>query len=497
MASRYEEFVTEVQSISDIAYSSAVLNWDQETYMPRGGAAHRARQLATLAGIVHEKGTDPKLGLLLDELIADTTLSDVQRINVKYVHKQYKRALKYPREFVMNMSRTVSESLSAWQQAKPAGDFAAFAPHLEKLIALKREECELLGYTAHPYDALLDEFEPGLTTAEVEKLFADVRTELVPFVKQIAQQPENSDALILQHFPKDKQFAMSETLLRMIGFDFETGRQDISLHPFTINFGASDVRVTTKIDEHNLSDMFSGTIHEGGHALYEQGLQTGEYGLPSGEYVSLGIHESQSRLWENNVGRSEAFSKAVLPKLREAFPEQFANATATDFFKALNVVRPSFVRIMADELTYHFHIMVRFETEKALIEGSLNVHDVPEFWNGRIREYLGLEVPNAGAGCLQDIHWSHGSFGYFPTYSIGSFYAAQFYAAAENQIADLEAKIERGELHELLNWLRENIHHHGKRYTASELCERVTGEPLSFRYFMEYARKKYRKLYAI
>jgi carboxypeptidase Taq len=497
MSSSYERFVTEVQSISDIAYASAVLNWDQETYMPRGGAAHRARQLATLAGIVHEKATDPKLGLLLDELIADSTLSDVQRINVKYVHKQYKRALKYPREFVMNMSSTVSESLSAWQQAKPAGDFAAFALHLEKLIALKREECELLGYTEHPYDALLDEFEPGLTTADVEKLFADVRTELVPFVKLIAQHPENSDALLLQHFPKDKQLALSETLLRMIGFDFETGRQDISLHPFSINFGAHDVRVTTKIDEQNLSDMFTGSIHEGGHALYEQGLQAGEYGLPSGEYISLGIHESQSRLWENNVGRSEAFCKAVFPKLREAFPEQFATATATDFFKALNVVRPSLVRIMADELTYHFHIMVRFETEKALIEGSLNVQDVPAFWNGRIREYLGLEVPNAGAGCLQDVHWSHGSFGYFPTYSIGSFYAAQFFAAAQKQIAGLDAKIERGELSELLAWLRENIHRHGKRYTASELCERVTGEPLSFQHFMEYARKKYSTLYTI
>lgn len=497
MSNTYSEFVTEVQSIADISFAAGVLNWDQETYMPAGSAALRARQLATLAGLVHERATGGKLGTLLDLLVHDSTLDQVQRCNVNYVNKQYQRALKLPREFVVEMSRTVSEALSAWQQAKPAGNFAMFAPHLEKIVALKRRECELLGYTAHPYDALLDEFEPGLTTAEVEQLFADVRKDLVPFVKQIATKPPHTDDLLKKHYPKDKQFAFSETLLRLIGFNFETGRQDISLHPFTINFGASDVRVTTKIDEHNLSDMFTGTIHEGGHALYEQGLPASGYGLPAGEYVSLGIHESQSRLWENNVGRSMEFCKAVMPKLQDAFPEQLAGESADALFNALNVVRPSLIRIMADELTYHFHIMVRFETEKALIEGSLAVNDVPEFWNNRVREYLGIEVPHNGAGCLQDVHWSHGSLGYFPTYSIGSFYAAQFFAAASAQIENLAEKIARGELTELLQWLRTHIHSHGKQYTARELCERITGEPLSFRYFMDYARKKYGSLYAL
>jgi carboxypeptidase Taq len=497
MLNTYTEFVTEVQSIADIAFAAGVLNWDQETYMPAGGAALRARQLATLAGVLHERATGGKLGGLLDVLANDTSLDAVQRCNVKYVNKQYQRALKLPREFVVEMSRTVSEALSAWQLAKPAGNFAAFAPHFEKIVALKRRECELLGYTAHPYDALLDEFEPGLTTAEVEQLFADVRKDLVPFVKEIAAHPAHTDDLLKKHYPKDKQFAFSETLLRLIGFDFETGRRDISLHPFTINFGASDVRVTTKIDEHNLSDMFTGTIHEGGHALYEQGLPASGYGLPAGEYVSLGIHESQSRLWENNVGRSLEFCQTVMPKLQEAFPEQLASQNAHELFKALNVVRPSLIRIMADELTYHFHIMVRFETEKALIEGSLAVNDVPEFWNSRVREYLGIEVPDNGAGCLQDVHWSHGSLGYFPTYSIGSFYAAQFFAAASAQIEGLSDKIARGEFTELLQWLRTHIHSHGKQYTARELCERITGEPLSFRYFMAYARKKYSSLYAL
>ncbi|MCU0432692.1 MAG: carboxypeptidase M32 [Bacteroidia bacterium] len=497
MSSTYSEFVTEVQSIADISFAAGVLNWDQETYMPQGGAGLRARQLATLAGLVHERATGGKLGSLLEVLGKDVSLDEVQRCNVKYVNKQYQRALKLPREFVVEMSHTVSEALSVWQQAKPAGNFEAFAPHLEKIVNLKRRECELLGYTAHPYDALLDEFEPGLTTAEVEQLFADVRKDLVPFVKQIAQQAPHSDELLKKHYPKDKQFAFSETLLRIIGFDFGTGRQDISLHPFTINFGATDVRVTTKIDEHNLSDMLTGTIHEGGHALYEQGLPANGYGLPSGEYVSLGIHESQSRLWENNVGRSLEFCKAIMPQLQAAFPEQMNGHSANDLFQALNVVRPSLIRIMADELTYHFHIMVRFETEKALIEGSLAVKDVPGFWNSRVREYLGIDVPHHGAGCLQDVHWSHGSLGYFPTYSIGSFYAAQFFAAAEKQIDGLHEQIERGELKSLLQWLREHIHRHGKQYSARELCERITGEPLSFSYFMQYARKKYGSLYQL
>jgi carboxypeptidase Taq len=411
--------------------------------------------------------------------------------------KDFRKAKKYTREFVEEISQSVSEAFNAWQEAKSKSDFSIFAPKLAKLIALKRKECELLGYKEHPYDALLDLHEPGLTTKDVEILFDEVRASLVPFVKKIAAKPLHSAALLHLNYDKTKQWDFSVHVLKAMHFDFNCGRQDISVHPFTVNFGAQDVRVTTRIDVQNLSDCVTGTIHEGGHALYEQGLPASEYGLPSGEAVSLGIHESQSRLWENNVGRSIAFWKGQFAALRDHFPGQLKEASAQDIFSAINVVQPSFVRINADELTYHFHIMIRFEVEKELFENKLQAEDIPAFWNQRYKDYLGIDVPSAAEGCLQDVHWSHGSFGYFPTYSLGSFYAAQFFSKAKKDIPTLEKEIEEGNYASLLKWLRENIHQNGKRYEAKELCERVTGEKLSFRYFMEYAQEKYGALYGI
>jgi carboxypeptidase Taq len=296
-------------------------------------------------------------------------------------------------------------------------------------------------------------------------------------------------------YDKDQQWAFGLELLRQMGYDFEAGRQDVSSHPFTTNFSSQDVRVTTRTAEDNLNEMIWSCIHEGGHALYEQGLPDSEYGLPSGEYVSLGIHESQSRLWENNVGRSLPYWKCNLPRLKELFPENLKHVSPDDFYKAMNKVQPSLIRTNADELTYHFHILIRFEIEKALIEGTVEVNDLPALWNAKYKEYLGLDVPSDSKGVLQDIHWSHGSFGYFPTYSLGSFYAAQFYAFAARQIPELEAEIEKGNLKPLLDWLRTHIHAEGKMYSAENLCIKITGEKLSFKYFMEYARKKYSGLY--
>lgn len=493
----YEIFHDKLRRIADVGYASAVLNWDQETYMPPKGAALRAQQLATLAGIAHEMMTDKALGELFESLSKDETLDDRQRRNVKETLRQYEKSLKYPTAFVEEISRCVSEAFIAWQEAKKTNNFQLFLPKLEQLVALKRKECELLGYEKHPYDALLDNYEPGLTTAELTQLFNDVRAELVDFVKQLAAQPTHSDALLTQFYPKDQQWAFGIELLKEMGYDFDAGRQDISTHPFTTNFSPEDVRITTRIDEHNLADMVSGSIHEGGHALYEQGLPVEEYGLPGGEYLSLGIHESQSRLWENNVGRGLAFWKANTPLLKKHFPEHADQLTPEAIYSAMNVVRPSLIRINADELTYHFHILIRFEIEKALIEGSIEARDLPAFWNSRYKEYLGVDVPSDDQGVLQDIHWSHGSFGYFPTYSLGSFYAAQFYAAARKAIPELEAEIEKGNMAPLLRWLRENIHQHGRLYTAAELCQNVTGEALNFKYFMDYARAKYGALYSI
>jgi carboxypeptidase Taq len=491
----YEEYKNQMQRIADVNFSSALLSWDQETYMPEGGAGLRARQQSTLAGISHDMFTAEALGKLLEQLQNDNSLGDQQKANVKQTAKDYRKAKKYTREFVEEMSQTVSESFTAWQEAKQKSDFSIFAPKLKKLVALKRKECEMLGYEAHPYDALLDQHEPGLTTKEVEILFDEVRASLVPFVKDLAAKPLHSTALLHLNYDKAQQWDFSVHVLKAMGFDFKTGRQDISIHPFTINFGAEDVRVTTRIDLQNLSDCVTGTIHEGGHALYEQGLPASEYGLPSGEAVSLGIHESQSRLWENNVGRSIAFWKGQFPHLQKHFPEQLKSSSAQDIFSAINVVQPSFIRINADELTYHFHIMIRFEVEKALFENKIEVEDIPAFWNQRYKDYLGIDVPSAAEGCLQDVHWSHGSFGYFPTYSLGSFYAAQFFSKAKKDIPSLEKEIEEGNYSSLLKWLREQIHQHGKRYNAQELCERVTGEKLRFACFMEYAKEKYGSLY--
>lgn len=493
----YEKYRAHMARIADLQMASSVLAWDQECYMPPQGAEFRAQQLSTLAGIAHEMFTDEALGKNLEALSADAALDARQKKNIAQSLKDYKKQKKYTREFVEEMSRAVSEAFQAWQTAKEKSDFSLYEQPLDKLITLKRKECELLGYKGHPYDALLDQYEPGLTTKECEVLFLDVRNQLVDFVKKIAAKPQLNDEFMKRNYPKDKQWDFGIKLLKQMGYDFDKGRQDISSHPFTIHFNANDVRVTTRVNENNLHEMIWSCIHEGGHALYEQGLATDQYGLPCGEAISLGIHESQSRLWENNVGRSIGYWKANFSLLKEYFPVQMKDVSVQDFYGAMNQVKPSLVRTSADELTYHFHVMIRFEIEKAIIEGKLKTKDLPEYWNAKYKEYLGIDVPDDARGVLQDIHWSHGSFGYFPTYSLGSFYAAQFFGQAGKEIPGLEADIEKGELKPLLNWLREKVHRHGKFYQASELCKEITGEPLNFGYFMEYARKKYGTLYGI
>ena len=491
----YNQFKTLIQKIADVNYASGVLGWDQETYMPPKGAEARARQQATLAGIVHGMATSEEFGILMKKLSTDASLSEREKKNVEIALADYKKRKKYTTDFVETMSRTVSQCFNAWHKAKEENNFASYAPHLEKLFDLKKKECDMLGYDAHPYDAMLDQYEPGTKTADVDALFKDVRAQLVDFVKQIAAAQQNDDSFMYKHYPKNKQWDFGITLLKQMGYDFDAGRQDIAPHPFSVNFNSNDVRVTTRINESDLSEMIWSTIHEGGHALYEQGEPAEEYGLPLGEAISLGIHESQSRLWENNVGRSFAYWEANYPLIQKTFPENLDKLDATAFYKAMNLVKPSLIRTSADELTYHFHIMVRFEIEKGLIEGKLNVKDLPEIWNTRYKEYLGIDVPSDTKGVLQDVHWSHGSVGYFPTYSIGSFYAAQFFAQAKKEISGLENEIRSGNMKPLLLWLREKIHRHGRFYTAPELCQKITGEKLNFKYFMDYAVKKYSGIY--
>lgn len=490
----YQDYKNHLSKVADVEYSISVLNWDQEVFMPEKGAKHRAQQISTLSGIAHELSTNETFGKLLLKLSKEK-LTEIEQLNIKESLKNYERNNKYTTDFVQQMSKTISEAFIAWQEAKQKSDYSIFAPKLKALVKLKREECELLGYKNHPYNAQLDLYEPGATVEDLDILFNDVKKELVPFVQQIANAKQNDESLMFNYFNKDKQLAYTEELLAQMGYDFKAGRQDISSHPFTTNFGPLDVRVTTRVDENNLNEIMWSSIHEGGHALYEQGLLEENYGLPAGSYLSLGIHESQSRLWENNVGRSLGYWKHNFKRLQTVFPENLSQFTAEDFYKAMNIVKPSLIRTSADELTYHFHVLIRYEIEKELIAGAIEVEDLPKIWNKKYKDYLNIDVPNDAKGVLQDIHWSHGSFGYFPTYSIGSFYAAQFFNQAKKEIKSLETQIENGELIPLLDWLREKIHRHGRLFAASDLCEKITGEKLNFKHFLEYAKNKYNKLY--
>lgn len=493
----YDTYQSKMQKIADIRSAAAVLNWDEETYLPEKGASFRGQQLATLTTIAHEHFADETLGHLLQELSNDETLDDIQKRNIRRTLEDYNKNKKYSSEFVHKLSITTSKAYHAWIQARKENNYRVYEPALHEMVEMKKQEATLLGYENHPYDALLDDYEKGATVKMTDAVFNKVVTELKPFIDQILSKPAADNSCLHQHFDKDKQWQFGLKLLEAIGFDLKAGRQDISEHPFTTSFNPMDVRVTTRIDENDFGNMTWSCIHEGGHALYEQGLPEEQYGLPGGEAASLSIHESQSRLWENNVGRSLAFWRHFYPQLQEVFPGRFAAMEVTDFHKAINKVTPSLIRTESDELTYHFHIMIRYELEKELIAGVLSTKDLGETWNALYKKYLDIDVPDDRQGVLQDIHWSHGSFGYFPTYSLGSFYAAQFYKTAEQQIADLEEQIAAGSYSELLNWLRKNIHRHGSLYRSEELCTKVTGSGLDFNYFMDYVREKYSGIYEL
>jgi carboxypeptidase Taq len=494
--SNYETYVNHLKKLADVEYAIGVLSWDKEVNLPPKGAGFRAQQVATLSGIAHEIFTDEQFENTLNKLQYDLdNLSTQQKRNVEITTRDLSRTKKFNKDFVIRRSQLVSKAYHAWLEARKENKFSLFQEALADLVAIKKEEAEIIGYKDHPYNALLDEFEPGCTTKELDQLFDDVKAQLVDFVKAIREKDQVEDGFLFKHYAEKEQWNFGLEILKKMGYDFDAGRQDLSPHPFTINFSPTDVRVTTRIDEQNFGSMTWSCIHEGGHALYEQGLPSTAYGLPLGRYVSLGIHESQSRLWENNVGRSLAYWKANFQDLKKRFPQNLENVTAEQFYKGINKIYPSLIRVESDELHYHFHILIRYEIEKALIEGNLNVADLPEAWNAKYKAYLDLDVPDDNQGALQDIHWAHGSLGYFPTYSLGSFYAAQFFQQAGKDIPGLKSQIEQGDTSQLLKWLRENIHQHGRFYSAQELCQRITGEPLNFKYFMEYVKEKFTGIY--
>jgi len=486
----YNDYKEQLQKIADVRYANAVLQWDQETYLPPKGAAARASQMATLSELSHVMSTDQQLGALLENLQDDQNLSETERKNVTLSLEDYRKQQKLSPAFVRSMSEAVSTAFHAWIEARKQNDFTVFAPALEKLVVLKKQEAEYLGYEIHPYNALLNEYEKGASVAMIDDVFDSLTTPLKTLLLKAQSMPKADTSFLHKYYPKEQQWSWGMYLVKQLGFDLEAGRQDISEHPFTTNFSAKDVRLTTRIDENDFANMTWSCIHETGHGLYEQGLPDDQYGLPCGEYASLSIHESQSRLWENCVGRGLDFWKHQYPVLQQYFAGQLKEVSLQQFWKAINAIQPSLIRTEADELTYHFHVQVRYNIEKELIGGNIQVKDIPRIWKEQYQQYLGVAVPDDKRGCLQDVHWSHGSFGYFPTYTLGSLYAAQFFVYAERSIAGLSAQIEKGDTTALLQWLRSNVHATGRFYTSEELCRKITGEKLNVEYFIKYLSQK-------
>ncbi|MCX7410541.1 MAG: carboxypeptidase M32 [Planctomycetales bacterium] len=498
----YLELARLLRDAALLGSCSNVLGWDEQTFMPEGGAQFRSEQLGLIAGLTHERATSPRIGELLSELEAAGDLGDPdgdRAVNVREARRSYNRATKLPRRLVEELSRTTTLAQQAWVKARGDSEFSIFLPWLEKMIGLKREEAQCIGFgSGVAYDALLDDYEPGATTADIAKVFAPLRDELVKLVAAIHHSSKRPNIDILtRHYPKTPQMVLSEGASRSIGFDFERGRIDASAHPFCSGFGPGDCRLTTRYNDHHFPSAFFGVLHESGHGIYDQGLPTESFGLGIGQAVSLGIHESQSRLWENFVGRSESFWKYMYPTAQLAFPQALGQVGFDDFHFAINDVRPSFIRVEADEVTYNLHIMLRFEIEQLLVSGELQPADVPGVWNEKFSQYFGLNVPNDSQGCLQDIHWSGGLFGYFPTYALGNMYAAQFYNAARRDLGDLEEQFAKGQFKPLKAWLNEKIHRHGKRYPARRLVEVVTGESLSHVPLVEHLNRKFGTLYGL
>jgi carboxypeptidase Taq len=481
--------------IADLRYASALLQWDQETYLPTKGAAKRGQQIATLNEMAHDLFTNEALGTMVNTLSESDDLLPVQQRNVQLTGEDYARQQKIPGEFVREMSETVNRSFHSWMEARKHNDFRLFEQDLAKIVSLKRQEADFLGYSHHPYDALLNEHDKGTDVILLDSIFGNVRQPLKDLLDKIVARPQVDDSFLRQRYPKDKQWAFGMELLEKLGYDFEAGRQDLSEHPFSVSFNNQDVRITTRVDENDLASMTWSCIHELGHALYEQGLPGDQYGLPAGEAASYSIHESQSRLWENHVGRSEAFCNNYFPLLQKYFPDQLGGVTTNQFYLAINKVQPSLIRTEADELTYHFHIMIRYELEKKLIEGSLSTADIPGYWAEQYKSYLGISVPDHKSGCLQDVHWSHGSFGYFPTYSLGSFYAAQIFEAVVNGDNAFANNVKSGNYTSLLQNLRRSVHSHGRIFTSEALCREVSGQTLDISKFLAYLLDKYQKIY--
>lgn len=497
---KFLELKTRLTEINDIESAASVLYWDQATYMPPGGATARGRQLATLRQIAHSKFTDPAIGKLLEDLrpYEESLPYDCDEASlIRITRREYDRAVRVPAEFMARLSQHRAASYIAWGKARPENDFAAVKPYLEKTLELSREYANFFPGYEHIADPLIDRADYGMKASTVRSLFSELRQKLVPIVEAIVSQPPVNDSCLKQHFPEAEQLAFSLKVLKQIGYDFQRGRQDKTLHPFMTNFSIGDVRITTRVYENHLDQALSSSIHEMGHALYEQGVNPDYEATPLAGGTSIGVHESQSRLWENLIGRSRNFWNFFYPQLQAAFPSQLGEVPIDIFYRAINKVERSLIRTDADEVTYNLHIMIRFDLELQMLEGTLEVRDLPEAWNERYKSDLGVVPPDNSNGVMQDVHWYTGLIGgMFQGYTLGNLMSAQFFDAALKAHPEIPTQIEKGEFSTLHEWLKANIYKHGRKFTAAELIERVTGNPLSIDPFISYVYSKYKRIYA-
>jgi len=500
MESKLKQLKSLLGEVMDLRNVSELLGWDQQTYMPPGSAEDRGFHQATIDRLAHIKFTSDEVGKLLDELEPWAAQldpdSDEARL-IKVTRREYDKLTKVPTDMVAELSQITTAAFSVWQEARAQSNFAMFRPHLEKVMDWKRRYAALFAPYDHVYDPLLDDYEPGMKTAEVRAIFDALRPQQVDLLRAISERPQMDDSFLHQSFDESKQWDFGVEVATKFGYDWNRGRQDKSAHPFTSMFGLNDVRFTTRFMPNYFSSAFFSTSHETGHALYDLGADPALARTPLAGGTSLAVHESQSRMWENLVGRSRPFWEGFYPRLQEYFPAQLGNVSLDSFYKGINRVQPSLIRVEADEATYNLHIMLRLEIEMGLVEGSLEVKDLPQVWNTRVQEYLGKTPPNDTQGVLQDVHWSSGLVGYFSTYALGNLISVQLWERIHADIPDLSEQIRGGEFSALLGWLREKIHRHGAKFEPQELVQRVTGSKIDPAPYMRYLTTKYSQIYGL
>jgi len=501
MNPQLQELKTRLLEVNDLNSANALLSWDQTTYMPSGGALARGRQMATLGRLAHEKFTDPAVGKLLDDLrpYAESLPFDSDDASlIRVTRREYERATKIPAQFVAQLNEHSAESYQVWTEARPANDFKRVQPYLEKTLDLSRQLANYFPGYEHIADPLIDFSDEGMKVSTVKPLFAELRAQLVPIVQAITAQPAADDTCLKQHYPEAEQLAFGREVIKVLGYDFNRGRQDKTHHPFMTKFSLGDVRITTRVNERDLSDALFSTMHEAGHAMYEQGIRMDFEGTPLAGGTSSGVHESQSRTWENLVGRSQNFWLFFYPKIQAAFPKQLQSVSFERFYRAINKVERSLIRTDADEVTYNLHVMIRFDFEIALLEGNLAIRDLPETWHARYQSDLGLHAPDDRDGVLQDVHWYGGTIGgSFQGYTLGNVISAQFYESALQARPGIPDQMRAGHFDALHGWLTENVYQHGSKFTANEIIQRATGQALSIEPYIRYLRTKYGELYPL